>query len=198
MLTRSRLRLAEARVRLEQHDGLVPLRDWLLQLAEREIHLVEWTWRTAQRPGLRRTAVLVSWLGNGLAYLLLGAIVLATLDNAAWPLCVAALSMFAAHLIYPWTKLACGRLRPCDLRAELEPSLASLDRHSFPSGHAMTLTAALVPILAAYPGTWPAALAAWLLMAWSRVACAHHYPSDVVAGGVLGSAVALPLTLMLS
>jgi undecaprenyl-diphosphatase len=193
MLTGSRLRLEQARERLEQHHGLTPLRAWLLQLAEREIHLVEWAWRGAQRPGLGRAAVLVSWLGNGLAYLLLATILLLTLDGVGRTVLTAGLCMVAAHLIYPWAKLACARLRPCELRSELEPRLASLDRHSFPSGHAMTLAAALTPLLAAYPATWPEAVVAWLAMAWSRVACAHHYPSDVVAGGALGVLIAAPL-----
>ncbi|MET0180171.1 MAG: phosphatase PAP2 family protein, partial [Novosphingobium sp.] len=174
MLTESRLRLAEARERLERHDALAPLRGWLLELGEREIHLVERVWRGAERPGVRRTAVAVSWLGNGLAYLPLAVILLLTVPGVVRPLAVAGLCVLIAHLIYPWAKLACCRARPCELRRELAPRLALLDRHSFPSGHAMTLSAALVPLLAAHPASWPAAAGAWLLMGWSRVACAHH------------------------
>jgi undecaprenyl-diphosphatase len=33
-----------------------------------------------------------------------------------------------------------------------------------------------------------------LSMAWSRIATAHHYPSDVVAGIALGAVVAGPLS----
>lgn len=198
MLTGSRLRLTEVSRRIEAHDGLTPLRDWLLALGEREIHLVEWAWRGAERPGVRRMAVAVSWLGNGLAYLLFTAILLLTVPGAARPLAVAGLCVLTAHLVYPWTKLACCRKRPCDLRAELAPRLVALDRHSFPSGHAMTLSATLVPLLAAHPASWPPAAGAWLLMAWSRVACAHHYPSDVLAGGALGLIVAVPLTALLA
>jgi undecaprenyl-diphosphatase len=188
MLSRSRVRLAEARQRLERHDSLDPLRARLVELGNREIHLVEWAWRGTLRPGVRRTAVLISWLGNGLAYLALAAVLL---------LAVSGMCVLVAHLIYPWTKLACGRQRPCELRSDLEPRLASLDKHSFPSGHAMTLTAALLPILIAYPAIWPVAAIAWLLMAWSRVACAHHYPSDVLAGSALGLVVAAPLSWLL-
>jgi undecaprenyl-diphosphatase len=198
MLTGSRLRLADARERLERHDGLAPLRRWLLELGEREIHLVERAWRGAERPNVRRAAVLVSWLGNGLAYLPLALILLLTVPGVVRPLIVSGACVLVAHLIYPWAKLACCRKRPCELRRELAPRLASLDRHSFPSGHAMTLSAALVPLLAAHPAGWPAAVGGWLLMAWSRVACGHHYPSDVVAGGALGVFVAVPLTLLLT
>jgi undecaprenyl-diphosphatase len=198
MLTESRLRLAEARERLERHDALAPLREWLLELGEREIHLVERVWRGAERPGLRRTAIAVSWLGNGLAYLPLAVVLLLTVPGVVRPLMVACACVLTTHLIYPWAKLACCRKRPCELRQELAPRLALLDRHSFPSGHAMTLSAALTPLLAAQPASWPAAAGAWLLMAWSRVACAHHYPSDVIAGGAMGVLVALPMTVLLS
>jgi undecaprenyl-diphosphatase len=197
-LTRSRLRLRQARQRLEQHDGLAPLRLWLLELAEREIAIVAWVWRGTRRTALRRTAVAVSWLGNGMVYLLCAVVLLLTHAGVWRPLALAGLCILAAHLIYPWAKVACGRLRPFELRAELEPRLASLDRLSFPSGHLMTLSAALLPLLVAFPSIWPAALAGWLLMAWSRIACAHHYPSDVLAGGALGVVIAAPLTLVLS
>jgi undecaprenyl-diphosphatase len=198
MLAQSRQRLVRARERLESHDGLAPMRSWLLQLAERELPMVEWAWRGTHRTSLRRAAVAVSWLGNGLAYVLLAAVLLLAFDGVTRLLAVAGLCVLTAHLIYPWTKVACGRERPCHLRRELEPRLALLDRHSFPSGHAMTLSAALVPLLAAYPPIWPVAIAAWLLMAWSRVACAHHYPTDVVAGGALGVMIAAPLTWLLA
>lgn len=198
MLMRSRLRLTQAREQLERHDGLAPVREWLLALGEREIRFVAWAWRGTLRPALRHAAVAVSWLGNGAAYLVLAAVLLVTVEGALRPLIAAGLSVLLAHLIYPWTKVACSRQRPCELRVELEPRLASLDRHSFPSGHVMTLCAALTPLVAAFPGSLPLALLAWLLMAWSRIACAHHYPSDIVAGSALGLAVAaVPIALLL-
>jgi len=35
----------------------------------------------------------------------------------------------------------------------------------------------------------------WLFVAWSRVACAHHYPTDVLDGAALGLSVAVPLSI---
>jgi undecaprenyl-diphosphatase len=32
-------------------------------------------------------------------------------------------------------------------------------------------------------------------MAWSRIATAHHYPSDIVGGAILGLIFAYPLSL---
>ncbi len=62
---------------------------------------------------------------------------------------------------------------------------------SFPSGHATTVFA-LAAVLSLWYPRWTAA---WLGLAavvgWSRIALGAHFPSDVLAGAVLGSAVAL-------
>jgi undecaprenyl-diphosphatase len=72
--------------------------------------------------------------------------------------------------------------------------LKILDEHSFPSGHTMTLSGVLVPIVIAWPSITMSAMALVLSMAWSRIATAHHYPSDVVAGVALGASLAWPLS----
>jgi membrane-associated phospholipid phosphatase len=62
---------------------------------------------------------------------------------------------------------------------------------SFPSGHATTVFA-LATVLSFWYPRWTAA---WLVLAavvgWSRIALGPHFPSDVVAGAVLGVSVAL-------
>jgi undecaprenyl-diphosphatase len=107
---------------------------------------------------------------------------------------VSGIAMLIAHLLYPWIKLACARERPFAICDQLRPLLKTLDRLSFPSGHLMTLTAASVPILLVFPHFWPGVALVWLAMAWSRVACAHHFPTDVIAGTALGVSIATPLS----
>jgi undecaprenyl-diphosphatase len=102
-------------------------------------------------------------------------------------------SIVLLHAVYPAMKRLTARPRPMDVENCFPHALSPLDRYSFPSGHVMTLTAALVPILNASPTTWPLALFAWISMAWARLAVGHHYASDIVAGTMLGAAVSAGL-----
>lgn len=197
MIARTQRLIDHARGRVEVSERMLPLRGWLLTLSRREIDLVGRVWRGTRHASVRRLAFIISWMGNGLFYLLCAGLLLWLADAAARPVAIAALAIGISHLLYPWIKLACGRPRPFDLDHALAPLLPPLDRHSFPSGHAMTLTAAMVPMLTAWPDAWPAGLLIWLAMAWSRIACAHHYPSDVLAGTLLGASVAAPLALLM-
>ena len=177
-----------------QADVAVAAATWgqrLIQLDLAAVHLFS---RTA-RPAIGRfLAVAISKLGNGWIYLILLPIVLIGLG---WQgLHVAALAGVNAallHILYPIIKRRFCRKRPFHVDARLPSLLKTLDDHSFPSGHAMTLTGVLAPIVIAWPATTIAAGMLILSMAWSRIATAHHYPSDVAAGVALGAGLSYPL-----
>lgn len=59
---------------------------------------------------------------------------------------------------------------------------------SFPSGHTASLFAAAVVLVIAYKAKGIPALAVALLVALSRIYLCMHYPSDVLAGVLIGSA----------
>jgi undecaprenyl-diphosphatase len=142
----------------------------------------------------RFLAVLGSRLGNGWVYPVLVSALVWSGGQQAWTaMYAAAVSVAALHCIYPFIKAWTARRRPFDADPNLRSLLQPLDMHSFPSGHVMTLTAVAVPIVVAFPATVVPLTALWLLVAWSRVACAHHYPTDVLAGTLLGFSVAAPL-----
>lgn len=196
MFGRSAQLILNTRRRVEGHARLVPLRTRLLHLSGREVALVEWTWRGTRFTVVRRAAIAISWLGNGLIYLLLGALLIATATSSGRSIAAAIGAMAVGHLVYPWIKLAFARQRPQAICSNIVPLLPVLDLHSFPSGHVMTMTAAITPIVRYHPELWPQASIVWLLMAWSRMACGHHYLSDVLAGALLGLVVALPFLWM--
>jgi undecaprenyl-diphosphatase len=138
----------------------------------------------------RVVAASLTRLGNGSLYPLLAVAIWGLQGRAALqPLIAAGLSMAIAQAVLRASKRLGRRRRPYEVLPET-PSLARVqDANSFPSGHLMTLTAASVPVLIVFPA-WIWLLAPlWGLMAWSRMACGHHYPSDVLTGAALGCAV---------
>jgi membrane-associated phospholipid phosphatase len=127
-------------------------------------------------PGLERTAQLYARAGeNGLLWFAIGA--LARDRRAVRVVLVALLANTAV-------KQVVRRPRP-DLGADLPPLAATISSRSYPSAHAATSFAAAgalsLPALPLY--------AAAGAMALTRPYLGVHYPSDVVAGALLGWAV---------
>ncbi len=99
------------------------------------------------------------------------------------------MSVFVCHLVYQLVKRAAKRHRPCEIGvAQLG---RTLDRYSFPSGHCMTLCAALSPFWINVDGGVTMLVATIIPLAWARVLSGHHYPSDTVAGAAIGCALSL-------
>ena len=179
-----------------QHIGM-SVRKALARLSDREIALVGRTAAAARRTHLDRTAVIVSWLGNGTIYLVFAVLMLAVAGRTSMrTLALAALCGAISHLVYPVIKRAAARPRPFEHRAGPAAETAPLDMFSFPSGHLMTLSATLTPVLLRWPRLWLVALGLWLVLAWSRIATAHHYPSDLLGGTLLGVGVAWAVVLL--
>jgi undecaprenyl-diphosphatase len=189
--------------KLGRHGGLTLLEDeapqaaeWVAKFLEADLNAVRIVSRTANHSGARLFAVAVSKLGNGWIYPILAAIVFAAWGLAGYRIIVlAAANAALMHCLYPIIKRRFRRLRPFKVDPKLPSLLNTLDEHSFPSGHAMTLTGVLAPIVILWPAMAISAIVMACCMAWSRVATAHHYPSDVVAGALLGVGVSYPISI---
>jgi membrane-associated phospholipid phosphatase len=100
--------------------------------------------------------------------------------------------VWTSDLLATGLKAAVDRPRPFQVIAEPEPLITNTVASSFPSGHAATSAAGAV-ILSALVGRgvwrWLTLLA--VLIGFSRVYVGVHYPGDVLAGALLGAAVAL-------
>ena len=100
--------------------------------------------------------------------------------------------VWTSDLLATGLKAAVDRPRPFQVIAEPEPLITNTVASSFPSGHAATSAAGAV-ILSALVGRgvwrWLTLLA--ILIGFSRVYVGVHYPGDVLAGALLGAAVAL-------
>jgi len=132
----------------------------------------------------------LSRLGNGPIYfVILVALLLIRPRGAAAIAFSGAASILLLHCFYPTIKRSAARPRPRDLGIACPGAPPPLDRYSFPSGHVMTLTAALLPIVLASPRFWPYGVATWAAMAWARLAVGDHFASDVAAGTLIGAGV---------
>lgn len=99
-------------------------------------------------------------------------------------------------------KLCIGRARPKlhDMAGTLhfEPFTPGYDFASFPSGHSTTIGAVAMVLMLWFPRWRAPILALCALAALTRVAALAHYPSDVVAGFLLGLLYALFLARWLA
>lgn len=146
--------------------------------------------RWGARRGVRRLFATVSRLGDGWLWLALAAGLAATPGpRGKW----AALQMLAtgvvASLAYRVLKRMTRRSRPYRAHATVVARAAALDEYSFPSGH--TLHAVCFSVIA---GSWfpllaPPLIVFTALVALSRVVLGLHYPTDVIAGALLGAAL---------
>ena len=84
-------------------------------------------------------------------------------------------------------KTAVARIRPYDAVEGLIPLVAKLKDYSFPSGHTCASFSCAVVYYKMYPGkTGKAALILAVLIGLSRLYVGVHYPTDVLAGALVG------------
>jgi undecaprenyl-diphosphatase len=138
-------------------------------------------------PLIARIANGANLLGDGWLYPMLAILVAALFGREALrPVVFAVLSVALGHLTYPLIKLHIARSRPAskDQALSLRPPL---DWYPCPSGHTMTATAAFLPLGFAFPALGVCLLPIWIMLGWTRLILGHHYPSDLIAGAVLGA-----------
>jgi undecaprenyl-diphosphatase len=170
----------------------------LARADEAELRVVRHLAATTHIRLVRVVTIAITQLGNGWIYAPIAIAVLLFAHSRAWAIVgAAALATAIAHAAYAVLKRCVARPRPFERDLTLQPLACVLDHYSFPSGHCMTLSAVLVPVVHGAPNFWPGAITALCVLAWCRVATAHHYPSDILAGIGLGAGIAIPLAAWL-
>ena len=164
----------------------------------REIQYVRKAVHGARRPLIRKFFLLISTLSNGWLYAGIAVLILVSQGLSSWPLLMCAgLATLICHCIYPLIKKRLARIRPCDYDSSINLSVKVLDAYSCPSGHVMTAVSVGIPMAFSMPSLIPEIIGACLLISWSRLSLGHHYPSDLVLGGLLGSLISLPMSIAL-
>ena len=133
----------------------------------------------------------VSRLGDGVVWYALMGILLLAHGMGAWPTVGRmALAGLISLAIYKWLKTRTSRPRPCQVYAAISAAAPALDRFSFPSGHTLHAVSFSLVACAGYPQLASMLYPFALLVAISRPILGLHYPSDVLAGALIGALVA--------
>ena len=134
---------------------------------------------------------LVSDLGEGAGWAFAG-LWLATLDGhrgrraAVASVAAAAVSTYVAQRLL---KPIFRRNRPWFTREAAQVVGGRTPDHSFPSGHTAASFAAATALSMAYPPARPLLFLTATAVGLSRIHLGHHFLSDVVAGGLLGTGI---------
>jgi membrane-associated phospholipid phosphatase len=158
-----------------------------------DLKLLRWMRTHGHTSAVEDAAIALGKAGNNaLVWFLLGA-TLAILDNSRWKqwLVCALLGPFAIGLNYV-IKLAVKRPRP--VLEGLPPLGGAPSSLSFPSAHATSSFAVATAMVRVDPAMSAAFIVAFAL-ALGRPYLGMHYPSDVVAGGLLGVVLGLIVPL---
>jgi undecaprenyl-diphosphatase len=129
----------------------------------------------------------ISHTGNGYYYPAIPALLLLFDSLIAWKFFISGLFAFGIELpLYKLLKNGIKRDRPCETLSSVYQRVAPSDQFSFPSGH--TAAAFIIATLLSYffPHLAPLLYVWALLVGFSRIYLGVHYPSDILAGIVIG------------
>jgi undecaprenyl-diphosphatase len=96
-------------------------------------------------------------------------------------------SLLISHIPVALAKKCYPRKRPYMALPGTRTGKNPLQDHSFPSGHTTAVFSVITPIVAAFPATGFFLLPLAASVGMSRMYLGLHYPTDVLAGFVLGT-----------
>lgn len=164
----------------------------LVRLTHRELIWCLHFNRAVHRHGWECLFAIISRLGDGIFWYGLMVCLLLVQDLNAAPaigrmLCTALVCL----VLYKWLKAKTTRPRPYVRHTSIRAAVAPLDQYSFPSGHTLHAVAFSTVVVSHYPQLAWLLLPFTLLVGLSRLVLGLHYPSDVLAGALLGMGISI-------
>lgn len=104
-------------------------------------------------------------------------------------------AVVVSHIPVAIAKRSAPRLRPYQVIPQINTNSHPLKDPSFPSGHTTAAFALLTPFMLTQPMLIPLLLPVGIGVALSRIYFGLHFPSDTVAGALIGSLTALIVTI---
>jgi len=169
---------------MRMHSALKRMESW-------ELVLCELCNRACRHPAIKRSFVAVSRLGDGVFWYVL--MVMLPLWYGMPALRVSMHMCFVGLVglaLYKYLKSHLVRQRPYIHHDGITLGTAPLDLYSFPSGHTLHAVSFTMVALFYYPQLDWLLIPFASLVAMSRVILGLHYPSDVLAGVLLGALLA--------
>ena len=152
-----------------------------------EFAVLDWIQANLRSPIMDLLMTAITTLGNhGLVWLIPAGILLLTPKHRKAGVAVLAglaLEVVCCNLVL---KPLVGRIRPCDVNPAVQLLVARPDDFSFPSGHTGASFAAVSALYFSRSRLWIPSLILAVLIAFSRLYLYVHYPTDILAGALLG------------
>lgn len=136
--------------------------------------------------------IFITNLGNdGLVWLSLAAVLLCFRRTRRAGICVLTAMLICLLVGNLGLKNWVARVRPYHAMEGWEVAIPHPNGFSFPSGHTMHALGAATAILLCNRKLGTAAMVLAIMIAFTRIYLGVHYPTDVMAGMVLGAAAAM-------
>ena len=152
-----------------------------------EFPILDWIQANLRTPTMDLLMPAITTLGNGgLIWFILAAILILVPKYRKVGVAVLAglaLEVICCNLIL---KPLVARVRPCDVNTAVQLLITRPDDFSFPSGHTGASFAAVAALYTSRSRLWIPSLVLAALIAFSRLYLYVHYPTDILAGVVIG------------
>lgn len=167
----------------------------LNRLQQADLQMLLWCGRGRFYPNLMRLVRSISHSGDGYMQLCLPLLLWAFhpgLDSLF--LQTIALAFMVERSVYFVLKNTLRRQRPPEVIPDFTSIVKASDKFSFPSGHTMAAFL-LCGLMLHFLGPVALPLYLWATaVGFSRVLLGVHFPSDILAGAALGSAIAMTIS----